>query len=135
MLPRTVVQTLGHVAGASLSQSGPHDCGRFYVHASVSWVERIMAQILGEYVTVLKEATRLEHTIAEKVDCIQQAMSRLAQWQDDGCWDWNVRQIGWDDIPSYDQVLELVQAWRDAQTELEKLETLLSADERSEMLN
>ena len=93
-----------------------------------------MSQTLGEYVTILKEATRLERTIAEQVDYIQVVTSRLAQWKDDGCWDLNIRQIGWDDIPHYDQVLELIQAWRDAQAELEKLEGQLSADERSEIL-
>lgn len=94
-----------------------------------------MAQILCEYITVLKEATRLERTIADQVDCLQHAMTRLEQWKDDGCWDLNIRQIGWSDVPSYDKVLELVHSWRETQTELEKLEALLSADERSEILN
>lgn len=94
-----------------------------------------MSQILCDYVAVLKEVTRLEGTIKLQLDHLNHAMSRLAGWEDDGCWDLNTQQVDWSEVPPCDQVLEMIQAWREAQAQLATLEAMLPEDERSEILN
>lgn len=93
-----------------------------------------MAEALRDYVSVLKEATRLECLIECHLDTLRNALTVLDRWKSDECWAINSRQIAWSDVPTSHSVVELVQVWRNAQRQLSILESRLSDDERAEIM-
>lgn len=93
-----------------------------------------MAEALRDYVSVLKETTRLECLIESHLDTIRDSLVFLERWNNDKCWAINSRQIAWPEVPTYHSVVELVQVWHNAQRHLSVLESRLSDDERAEIM-
>ncbi len=93
-----------------------------------------MAETLRDYVSVLKETTRLECIIESHLDDLRDALVFLERWNKDDCWPINSRRIDWPEVPTCHAVFELVKVWRNAQRQLTILEARLSEDERAEIM-